>query len=269
VGIGASAYAGRKLVGGTARKIMEGEKFTKWASESKIGKHIETGLTKTASGSFDFRNIKGVGEIIAKQTGFGLGKGGGQGGNLAIQERKRKRYEDQEKRIRERAEKPTDLESRELGQVKADKAVALKKPREELESAEEKYRDALKKTDKAGQEATRRVWLRAQDSLRRAEDAFSKGEEGVEGERERLTRLQKTGSGRGQQTKESYADTLSRRAEVGVRGRTVPLWYVSKARQDTADKLRKGTTTRDKFLSAATDYQREQGKQQQPQGPNV
>ena len=273
-GAGAGAYAGRKLIGGSARKIIESKGFNKWASESKIGKHLETGLTKTASAGFDLRNIGGA-KTAAGFAGVTLGKGGGKGGNLAIQERKRKRQEGQEKRLRERTEIPTDLESRELGQIKADRKKKLEDPRKELETAEKEYRKALKKTDKAGQDSAKHVWLRAQDSLSKAEAAFGEDLKNIdggmikEGEKTKLTRLRKTSSGRGQQTKEAYAETLSRRAEVGVRGHTIPLWYVSKARQDTADKLRKGTTTRDKFLSAATDYQKEQENQQQPQGPNV
>jgi len=266
-GLTAGAYAGRKVIGGAARKVIENERFNKWAGDSKIGRHLESGLNKTASGSFDFRNIKGVGEIIAKETGFGLGKGGGKGGNLAIQERKRKRYEGQEKRLEGRAKLPSDLESRELGQVKADRKKKLERPRKELGAAEKEYRAALKKTDTAAQDSARLVWLRAQDSLREAEKAFSEdsvneyGNVITEGEKTRITRLSGTGSRRGQQTKEAYADTLDRRVGTQVRGRAVPLWYVSKARQDTADKLRKGTTKRERVLSAVKDYSDEQDDQ--------
>jgi len=264
-GLGAAGYAGRKFIGGGARKFMENKAISERLGKSKLGRHIESGLSKTATSSFDLRNV----DVVAKAAGAAgvtLDPGGGKGGNLAAQERRMKRYTDQEKRFKDVAEKPTKVESRELAQIKKQKEEYLAPERENLKEAEKEH-------EKENSVASRQAWLAAQDKLRKKDEEFKTGKIRVGnsyldlpelegGENMRLGRQRNISDSRGGRTRDAYASSLDRRAG--------PTWFVSRAQKDVADEFRRGTSATQKLTKALQQYTESQqppGQGQPPQTP--
>ncbi len=150
--VGAAAFAGRRVIGGTANRIGNSIRSSAWAGDNPgLARLALAGTDATTKQSFDFRS-SGVGKGIAGATGIDMGKVGKTAGHgfHGIEEKAVKEREDFQKSLKpSEKQKATAVELKtELEEARKLQKEHLKPFMDAIDTATAHLKDARKRNDK-------------------------------------------------------------------------------------------------------------------------